>query len=117
MKNYIVPQGMLQAAKDASDGIDPEGYFLHGPMVAAIKWLSNNPIRPTVDQVKDIGRILAKDKDKYETSSDFAVEWQRRMFLAPEPKVPQAIKDLYVHGLHDFKAAILEAYNRGRNSK
>ncbi len=58
----------------------------------------------------------------------YLVEWQRRIFLAPEPEIPEEIKDLLsptdpitgvalLTGLTEHgKSVIIEAYRRGKEA-
>jgi hypothetical protein len=87
-----VPEGMLKAATDAvlrNPTANRETQI--GPIVAraVCAHLSENPIVPTMEQAKGIAGTggLSSDYD-YDPSSIRwgAAEWQRRMFLAPEPE-------------------------------
>ena len=40
-QKIVVPEGMQLAAGEASEGLDPEGYFLYHPLAAAVQWLLN----------------------------------------------------------------------------
>lgn len=62
----------------------------------------------------------------------YATEWQRRMFLAPEQEVPEALKDLLIEDenyvppqtvdtskgmwLRTFNQIVIEAYRRGQKN-
>ena len=85
----IVPKGMLKAAGAASGGVDPHGYYLVGPLEAALRWLSENPIVPTLDQIESMRRLSSYTDKPLCTYQDVAVEWQRRMFLAPQSPDPR----------------------------
>lgn len=103
MSKIKVPDGMsraaIRAASQAWDAGDlkivyppypNEPFYNHSTVIleAALLWLSENPIAPT-------------DKQFFDLSSDVGdvrmrcVEWQRRMFLAPEPEIPEAIAYLW----------------------
>jgi hypothetical protein len=81
-RKYIVPEGMLRAFERRWTSLpqQPESFEQqrYASLLAALRWLSENPIVPTraqVDQMVADGTWMA-------------VEWQRRMFLAdPEPKM------------------------------
>jgi len=95
------------------------------------EWLSKNPILPTDEQLySTIGRLPVAMCDIVWTDRDRAMiaEWQRRCFLAPEPEVPEEIKDLLwknlkVNGIEldsmvePLNKTILEAFRRGQRSK
>lgn len=137
MKKIIVPQKMHSAAWNAQH----EHAKTHGPAVgclpgspcsldvgleAALRWLSENPIVPTHKQVQDIAQ-----SNVYYTSdvAKWIVEWQRRMFLAPELDIPDGVEDLMWSetlyagdtGFHDaipnINKAIVEAFHRGQESR
>lgn len=124
-KKYVVPYGMLRAAADAdmlSIEHSPESELapirLH--LEAALRWLAENPIVPTSQDQADLLSTWRRN-DKacgYPTNgvAEMTAEWQRRMFLAPDPVVPEEIKDLLC-GLPSSDNLILEAYRRGQESK
>jgi len=109
-KRYIVPDGMYRAADEAitkARGSSPHimgGHARDVALEAAVRWLAENPIVPTVEQSKSLieyqsGFGFSHDKTIPEvrtvtmhgsTMRDYAmliaVEWQRRMFLSPEPQ-------------------------------
>ena len=93
-KKYVVPDGMLETAiEDCMD------LPIHGPdgigaamceraLEAAVRWLAENPIEPTKEQWSKLWtdtRSGGLHGGNYKMLS----EWQRRMFLAPEPEVPE----------------------------
>ena len=89
-ERFIVPEGMLKAAIDAS------GITNHITIAKAVKavlgWLSKNPIVPTEEQATALFASIehpvgATGEGWGKVASDIAVEWQRRCFLAPEPEV------------------------------
>ena len=94
MKRVIVPEGMVKAAIFAwrlhpIRGYPPEDAVCKA-VEAALRWLSENPIVPTMEQateMSDSGHPCVLDGVWY------ATEWQRRMFLAPEPEVHEEDKD------------------------
>lgn len=127
-KRIVVPEGMLRAANKACekemarlDPSKPIGYIVADAMCitdqvieAALLWLSENPIVPTMQQANEMATLTPLGGSFAQFS---ATEWQRRMFLAPEPEVPEEIADLLV-GVHPDVAPIaLEAYRRGQQSK
>ena len=86
MKKIIIPEGMLKAAQYNAER---QRYF-GNPVVyvePALRWLSENPIVPNLEEVSEmykINRFHGIDKP-LQVYGDIAVEWQRRMFLAPNP--------------------------------
>jgi len=78
---------MLKAACRVGTTVASEA----GPILeAALLWLSENPIVPTDEQsLAVVGLKRAFPFDAHEWVRWGAVEWQRRMFLAPEPEVPE----------------------------
>jgi hypothetical protein len=116
-QRYVVPEGMLKAADEAIGKVRSEQHEqLTGrdgelwpndlkriSIEAALLWLRDNtPIGgPT---------------------GDYVGVWLDRMFLAPEPEIPEAIQDLQVNDLDmgwdgPINKRILEAYRRGKASK
>lgn len=123
-KKYVVPEGMRRAAGQATHNVDPEGYIMLPGLEAAIRWLAENPIWPTPEQAlaMSVTKPVIDSFDNWELVRWGACEWQRRMFLASEPKIPEAVKDLVVDlgispelsiSRKQFNRDILEAYRRG----
>ncbi len=125
-----VPEGMLEAAEKAANdsrGVGPEdlGVDVLKTLEAALRWLAENPVEPSDDQTAKLKLDYMMAEHNHPQLVKFsAVEWQRRMFLAPEPEVPEvpeAITDLIHKKLPEtpeavcqsVNAAILEAYQRG----
>lgn len=123
-KKIVIPEGMLQAGWDAvheANGIAGVSTVLE----AALRWLSENPILPTNLAESAIYSEWKKDHD-LQYPLWILREWQRRMFLAPEPEVPEEIKDLLVSNEDEkrgiplvtpsdvFNQKITEAFQRGR---
>jgi hypothetical protein len=86
------------------------------------EWLSKNPILPTEEQAQYM--YDGKNGLGHSATIQYCMtEWQRLMFLAPEPKVPEEIKDLlYEKKRCDLWADetnfhIQEAFRRGQRSK
>ena len=161
----IVPEGMLKAAWAAMSSykVTPESNSTEEALKGALRWLSENPIVPTDEQVVSILKV-ASPQQGYR---NVCIEWQRRMFLAPqeetdpldnifdhfttayvpkgavrvdvysksgtllasreikapEPEIPEDVKDLLVqpHGTawrgDELNSAVIEAYRRGQRSK
>jgi hypothetical protein len=116
----VVPKAMLtKVLSDACVVSSCSGLaqLLTEPVAAEIlrrglAWLAENPIVPCGD---DIDSIVSQwstetgDLKTYERAGiDIAVEWQRRMFLAPEPRSTRdrVLDVLFEHSIHDpHKAA------------
>lgn len=76
----VVPEKMLDAVNGASvvaQNLHDESLF--EMLEAALRWLSENPIVPTVEQSSDM-----MEKFPVNTTRNVCVEWQRRMFLKPD---------------------------------
>ena len=128
-KKYVVPEGMLKAALDSArqtvQGC-PWQELATKAVEAALLWQSENPTVPTEEQMDALfSRHSWLDKDSVRFG---AREWQRQMFLAPEPEVPEEINDLLmgpaytsmtgmVELNHEWDKRIIEAYRRGRSSR
>lgn len=127
MKKIKVPEGMLEAAMRASMeaglGIGPSTELVI-PIEAALLWLTEHPIVPADEQLDsllyDFGLQDHENAKPYSKAQArcLVVGWQRRMFLAPEPEVPEAIKDLMdQYCSESYRGDLLEAYHRGLRSK
>lgn len=84
-RKIVVPDGMLKAAGAGSDGVDPCGFYLVGPLRAALEWLAENPVMPTAEWIQD---HRSAEHETLTTSTRYSrviAEWQRQMFLAPDP--------------------------------
>ena len=104
-KKTVVPEGMLAAAWQDIAAAMKERISVGGiggvaelhvariAVEAALRWLSENPIVPTDEQIRDLF-----EANRYGVSREawriYFTEWQRRMFLAPEPEIPDEIEDL-----------------------
>ena len=102
-KKIVIPEGMLTAAWQAVSSKMKTYIPGNGPgelhvasiaVEAALLWLSENPIVPTKEQlgpvVKECGK-LSQSLYGYGGWIWMITEWQRRMFLAPGPDMPEAI--------------------------
>jgi hypothetical protein len=82
-RKYIVPEGMLRAFERRWISLpqEPESFEQqrYASLLAALRWLSENPIIPTRAQVDHMVADGTWD------GTWMAVEWQRRMFLS-EPE-------------------------------
>jgi hypothetical protein len=90
MTTVIVPEGMLKAVED----IFMRSWFSPKRVLeAALRWLAENPIVPTEEQVDAMARHHEKDGGSLSDTGvlferDAIAEWQRRMFLAPDQEGP-----------------------------
>jgi len=119
----VIPEGMLQvgrAAYNAYVTADRGAIFI---LEAALRWLSENPVVPTPEQTKKLLATVqfgaGREIDPH-LIENLLLAWQRRMFLAPEPEVPEAIKDLLYAGngltSGDIDKKVIEAYRRGQKA-
>ena len=88
---------------------------------AALLWLSENPIVPGEEWVANT--MLNEQMNTKGGLRAVIAEWQRRMFAAPEPKVPAPIRDLLWNSENQvvvrgrtFDQAVTEAYRRGQRN-
>lgn len=130
-KKIVIPEAMEVAARRAYEvwrnTCRPEENFTNGAVVAveaALRWLSENPIVPTDEQMINLQDDFRRITEAGEKQMLIAVEWQRRMFLAPEPKMPEEINHLRaplpvgtVHlEPHELDRRLLEAFRRGQKA-
>ena len=130
MSKYKIPEGM--AATVAHVIFEKFGnvndFHPRVPVIleAAITWLSQHPIEPTDQQMRDIFDTPGYSQG-WSSHKHYLKEWQRRMFLAPKPEVPESLKDILFYvgsGLHsdcqsgvdEANAVVIEAYRRGQAS-
>jgi len=128
MSEIKVPDGMLKAAMASRMSIKgqiapwSEGMCLQ-VLEAALRWLSENPIVPTYNQLNS----FASERTSPDAIQWFCAEWQRRMFLAPDhPEIPEEVKDLQidinaydpVHKImiKHHNEDVIEAFRRGQKS-
>ena len=130
MKKIQVPEGMLiaaiQATCDTRLGMAEHNDLSMRVVKAALLWLSENPIEPTYDQTEECRRLHRYVTEPLKVYQQVAVEWQRRMFLAPEEEIPEEIEGMLWGGHPDSRQSltskflneqIITAYRRGKNSK
>ena len=129
MANVTIPKGMSEAFHKAEnhEGFKWDDAVLDAMLSAALRWLSENPIVPTDGEAKEIWRDtgLCNEVDDDELRC-IVVEWQRRMFLAPEPEVPSEIRDIdawltvYLGShpeIENIRRNFLLTFRRGQQSK
>jgi len=97
---------------------------------AVAKYLAANPITPNRVQMQDV-EAAAHHESLHTTKwlSDILMEWQRRMFFAPEPEMLEEIADLmwdsplytedqeFYKAIPQINANTVEAYRRGKVSR
>ncbi len=96
-QHYTVPEEGLRAVWDVWQKLHPYvniGNFHYGSLreclEAFIRWQSENPRVPSDEFVEEVIREHSRTNVKWACS-----EFQRRMYLSPEPEDPafQAVKD------------------------
>jgi hypothetical protein len=109
----VIPEGMLQVGREAYNAYVTADRGATLILEDALRWLSKNPMVPTPAQFD------AMVDGAHLSSFDVCVEWQRRMFLAPEPEIPEAIRDLFIRmpeAEYTREQLAVEAFRRGQNS-
>lgn len=105
-KKIVVPDGMLNAANERLDiwsgGPNSRVYCVEDranvarvTLEAALLWLSEHPIVPTPDQMESMAQSLNSPWSI--CYIPFIAEWQRRMFLAPEPSIDPLVMYIMRH--------------------
>lgn len=135
-KKIKVPEGMLKAflggREEPKERVVTEWTPERSGLEAALRWLSENPIVPTDEQLASMFKEFPEGPSVIGPKQIIEL-WQRRCFLAPESEVPDEIKDmlwnesprecvipkeegagLKARKLHNKE--ILEAYRRGYKS-
>lgn len=98
IQKIYVPHEMRAAALRAAAWKVIINEQIDAALKAALQWLSENPIVPTLTEVAFWADGLSREIRKEHPSivaQGFAVEWQRRMFLAPpNPKISNAAQSV-----------------------
>jgi hypothetical protein len=86
-KKIAVPEGMLKAAWASLGNEWHLKEYTRIALEVGLRWLSENPIVPTPEQALEMATGGKFDHfDNWELVRWGSSEWQRRCFLAPEPK-------------------------------
>lgn len=88
----VVPHQMLEAACDEWRRLKCECECVNEVRLileSALAWLAENPMVPTLDQARDMSGF--SDGRGQQAVQVSCAEWQRRMFLAPEPKAADPV--------------------------
>ena len=102
-----IPAGMLVAAREAHRKFeaDEPGVFLTARILeAALLWLAENPISPTIKQAADLLFVFRDVPSDLDRIREIALRWQRRMLLAPDPE-PNDILDGFIRFAEQMEAA------------
>ena len=122
-----VPEGMLEAVyeKRSRTFCITDAQNIKVALEAALRWLSENPIGPTMEQAMALRDLAISTSHGYgqvqpTMASEVAVvvEWQRRMFLAPESEyIGEEKLENFCGRFQRIDEAVREAYRRGQQSK
>ena len=128
---YVVPEAGLKAAEMTAEavwalkGTSKFDAFRAG-VREFVRWQSENPPVPTDEQIREAAKKADPRGDwKVATSfltdyRNFLMLWERIMYLAPEPTVPEEIEDLLHNVLNmednDCNRRIVEAFRRGQKA-
>jgi hypothetical protein len=130
-KKYRVPEGLLKSAvanlihcwdriPRSTDYSSKQVQLAMAACEAGIGWLAENPIMPTMRQLNDMYKKVDTGNGGTYIPA-YLAEWQRIMFLAPEPAIPEAVQDLlydeFVATTEKINEAIIKAYRRGREGR
>lgn len=125
MSKVKVPDGMFQAALKYQDS----AIQCSAALEAALRWLSENPIVPTDEQILKLQQMFRAIPEPGNKQNLMITAFQRLMFLESEPEVPEMVKDLIWDktpgawpspvGEHTriHNEQLIEAYRRGQQSK
>lgn len=132
-KKIIPPDDMIEAALNAlakkwATDMDDSVKRIHRwniecVLIAALTWLSENPIVPSSEMVQKIyGQMrIPGDRDSIRYG---ASQFQRYIFLAPEPVKPKELDDLYAEeqpyvltiNRSQYNVDLIEAFRRGQKA-
>lgn len=103
---YEIPEGMMNAARTgwSHDTTYLTESWISTILIAAIRWIAENPIVPGELMTQKMFDTCGGDWDK------MWAEWQRRMFLKQD--IPEALKHLLAGSY--TKEVILAAYELGK---
>lgn len=98
---YAVPDGMLNAVRRAAKDRGSNCMCSREDLEEAVRWIAENPIIPSDKWIRDHNESAHKLLHPYELTARIIDEWQRRMFLAPEPKIGKHAYHLFdlMHGI------------------
>lgn len=101
-QRYVIPEGMLRAAKDAyhaqtQDGVDTMA--IRESLEAAFRWLGDNPVKPSTQQIREMLGSGWSDSTCEGTMTGvmlagLLMEWERRMFLDTARRVEETKRRL-----------------------
>ena len=134
MKKIIVPEFVLKAVSDAWNATKTGDRVTHNIAEAVCRAISENPIVPTQQQASEMWQVYVGLRgNAVDSIAGCMAEWQRRMFLAPEPEVPEEISNLMWSDwqrqlglpqtlgswapLESHNSQVIEAFRRGQKSK
>lgn len=87
MKKIVIPEGMLEAVYKELQG---QQWQPGSILEVGLRWLSEHPIVPDDKSIVEIAIAKERFTEFFERTDWIrwgATEWQRRMFIAPEPEL------------------------------
>ena len=115
-----VPEGMLQAGRAVYSGYVTAEEGARRILIAALRWLSENPVVPTDCFMRDMLNRDFFGGDNWNDPQviEFCVEWQRRMFCVPEQEyIGEEKLENFCCRYQRIDEAVREAYRLGQESK
>ena len=115
-KIIVVPEGMLKAAKKRTGTFQDLSVNIRYALEDSLRWFSDNPIVPSPSEFPHLnahGKQVAINE---------IVDWQRRIFLAPDMEIPDVVRTIskrlfpdVVGGDHlvEVISALTDAYRQG----
>jgi hypothetical protein len=95
VNKYRVPDGMLNAfisGRRHQPYDDFRDEYIRG-LEAAIQWLAENPIMPTMEQLNAMYKKVDTGNGGTYIPA-YLAEWQRIMFLVPEPELSDEVEQV-----------------------
>lgn len=118
MSKYLIPDGMLQAGRGAYDAYVTAEEGSLRILEAGAKWLSENPIVPTPEQLQSIADKNNRGKSYPEAIEMYVIGFQKIMFLKAEPEmIGEETVGQFCARHQTIGKAVIEAYRRGKESK
>lgn len=93
-------------------------------LVAALTWLAENPLMPTPNNISPLLKAASLSNNNATSGivTSIVRVWQQTAFLAPEPVIPEEIKDLLLSDDYrplvtmGINERIAEAFRRGQKA-
>jgi hypothetical protein len=116
-KKIVIPEGMLQAGRAAYSAYVTAETGASRVLEAGLRWLSENPIKPSPKQLQDIADENGRGTCYPESIDPYVVGFQKRMFVKPEPTmIGNETLESFCGRYQTIGEAVAEAFQLGQQS-